>query len=169
MPRRPRLALAGVATHIIQRGNNRGACFFADEDYALYLHHLEDLARMFGCAVHAWALMTNHVHLLVTPQETDSASLLMKHLGPRYVQYVNRAYRRSGTLWELNPQFDAASALLPNRNGHAMTRSNVNKRLALAVQPLPGPTRTSQRSVSRHTRSATPPRCTCCNLVRPPV
>jgi putative transposase len=100
MPRRPRLALAGVATHIIQRGNNRGACFFADEDYALYLHHLEELARLFGCAVHAYVLMTNHVHLLVTPKETDGASLLMKHLGQRYVQYVNRAYRRSGTLWE---------------------------------------------------------------------
>ncbi len=100
MPRRPRLALAGVATHIIQRGNNRGACFFADEDYAHYLHHLEELARLFGCAVHAWVLMTNHVHLLVTPKEADSASLLMKHLGQRYVQYANRAYRRSGTLWE---------------------------------------------------------------------
>ncbi len=100
MPRRPRLALAGVATHIIQRGNNRGACFFADEDYALYLHHLEELARLFGCAVHACVLMTNHVHLLVTPKEADGASLLMKHLGQRYVQYVNRAYGRSGTLWE---------------------------------------------------------------------
>jgi putative transposase len=100
MPRRPRLALAGIAAHIIQRGNNRGACFFADEDYALYLHHLEELARLFGCAVHAYVLMTNHVHLLLTPKEADGASLLMKHLGQRYVQYVNRAYRRSGTLWE---------------------------------------------------------------------
>jgi REP-associated tyrosine transposase len=100
MPRRPRLALAGVATHIIQRGNNRGTCFFADEDYSLYLHHLEELARLFGCAVHAYVLMTNHVHLLVTPKEADSASLLMKHLGQRYVQHVNRAYGRSGTLWE---------------------------------------------------------------------
>ncbi len=100
MPRRPRLALASVATHVIQRGNNRGACFFADEDYALYLHHLDELAGLFGCAVHAYVLMTNHVHLLMTPKEADSASLLMKHLGQRYVQYVNRAYRRSGTLWE---------------------------------------------------------------------
>ncbi len=66
----------------------------------MYLHHLEELARLFGCAVHAWVLMTNHVHLLVTPKEADGASLLMKHLGQRYVQYVNRAYRRSGTLWE---------------------------------------------------------------------
>lgn len=100
MPRRPRLAIAGVATHIIQRGNNRSACFFADEDYALYLDHLGELAAKFGCALHAYVLMTNHVHLLLTPQAPDSASMLMKHLGQRYVQYVNRAYRRSGTLWE---------------------------------------------------------------------
>ena len=100
MPRRPRLTLAGVAVHLIQRGNNRGACFFAEEDYSLYLHHLAELASKFGCAVHAYVLMTNHVHLLLTPQRADGASRLMKHLGQRYVQHVNRMYRRSGTLWE---------------------------------------------------------------------
>jgi putative transposase len=91
---------AWVPVHLIQRGNNRQACFFADEDYQFYLHHLDELARKFGCAVHAYVLMTNHVHLLLTPQQNDSASLLMKHLGQRYVQYINRSYRRSGTLWE---------------------------------------------------------------------
>jgi len=100
LPRRPRVALAGVPVHVIQRGHNRDACFFADEDYALYLAHLAELSAKFGCAVHAYVLMTNHVHLLLTPQEGDAASLLIKHLGQRYVQYVNRAYRRSGTLWE---------------------------------------------------------------------
>lgn len=100
MPHRPRLALAGFAAHIIERGNNRGACFFADEDSALYLHRRAGITRLFGCAVHAYVLMTNHVHLLATPKEADGASLLMKHLGRRYVQYVNRAYRRSGTLGE---------------------------------------------------------------------
>ena len=100
MPRRARLRLAGLPLHIIQRGNNRTACFYADEDYALYLHHLGDMAREFHCAVHAYVLMTNHVHLLLTPALPDGPSLLMKHLGQRYVQYVNRAYRRSGTLWE---------------------------------------------------------------------
>jgi putative transposase len=100
MPRRARLRLAGVPLHIIQRGNNRTACFFATGDYAFYLHHLQDLARKFDCLVHAYVLMTNHVHLLVTPEATDSASLLMKHLGQRYAQYVNRTYQRSGTLWE---------------------------------------------------------------------
>jgi REP element-mobilizing transposase RayT/predicted RNA binding protein YcfA (HicA-like mRNA interferase family) len=84
MPRRPRLALAGVAAHTIRPGNNRGACFFADEDYALYLRHLAELARLCGCAVHAYVLMTNHVHLLVTPKEAHATLLLMKHLGQRY-------------------------------------------------------------------------------------
>ena len=100
MPRRARLSLAGIPWHIIQRGNNRSVCFFAEEDYRFYLDHLEKLARRFDCGMHAYVLMTNHVHLLLTPERTDSVALLMKHLGQRYVQYVNRTYRRSGTLWE---------------------------------------------------------------------
>jgi putative transposase len=100
MPRRARLRIAGLPLHLIQRGNNRSACFYADEDYLLYLHHLTELSRKFGCAVHAYVLMTNHVHLLLTSADPEGPSLLMKHLGQRYVQYVNKTYRRSGTLWE---------------------------------------------------------------------
>ena len=100
MPRRARLSLAGIPWHIIQRGNNRAVCFHAEEDYRRYLDDLAEQSRRFGCAIHAYVLMTNHVHLLLTPQKTDSAGQMMKHLGQRYVQYVNRAYRRSGTLWE---------------------------------------------------------------------
>lgn len=100
MPRRARLSIPGIPWHITQRGNNRSVCFYAEEDYQLYLHHLQEFAVKFGCAIHAWVLMTNHVHLLLTPQHPDSVSLLMKHLGQRYVQYINRTYRRSGTLWE---------------------------------------------------------------------
>ena len=100
MPRRARLSVPGIPWHIIQRGNNRSACFYTDGDYSLYLHHLKELSAKFGCAIHAYALMTNHVHLLLTPEKEDSVALLMKHLGQRYVQYVNRTYRRSGTLWE---------------------------------------------------------------------
>jgi REP-associated tyrosine transposase len=100
MPRRARLRVAGLPLHLIQRGNNRSACFYADEDYALYLRHLDELSRKFRCAVHAYVLMTNHVHLLLTPVRKDGPSLLMKHLGQRYVQYINKTYRRSGTLWE---------------------------------------------------------------------
>jgi len=100
MPRRARLSIAGIPWHIIQRGNNRQACFYAEADYLRYLDNLATLSVRFGCAVHAYVLMTNHVHLLLTPAEVDSTALLMKHLGQRYVQYINRTYRRSGTLWE---------------------------------------------------------------------
>ncbi len=100
MPRRPRLALPGYPLHLIQRGNNRQACFFADEDYLRYLEWLAEYADKTGCRVHAHALMTNHVHLLLTADQGDAPGALMKALGQRYVQYVNRVYRRSGTLWE---------------------------------------------------------------------
>jgi putative transposase len=100
MARRPRITLAGVPLHIIQRGNNQQACFFADEDYKAYLHWLMKYAREHECALHAYVLMTNHVHLLHTSQTSDGDGKLMKRLGQHYVQYVNRYYRHSGTLWE---------------------------------------------------------------------
>lgn len=100
MPRRARIAVPGIPWHIIQRGNNRSACFYTDGDRRCYLGVLREQAEKHGCAIHAYVLMTNHVHLLLTPAREDSAGLLMKHLGQRYVQYVNRTYHRSGTLWE---------------------------------------------------------------------
>jgi putative transposase len=100
MPRLPRLKLANTPLHIIQRGNNRSACFGSDEDCLFYLDHLAEISARVGVAVHAYVLMTNHVHLLVTPQDADGASQLMKRLGQRYVQYFNRCYQRTGTLWE---------------------------------------------------------------------
>lgn len=100
MPRRPRILLADYPLHIVQRGINREPCFFTDEDYHCYLHWLEEAARACGCAIHAYVLMTNHVHLLLTPAETGAPSRLMQSLGRRYVQYANRFYRRSGILWE---------------------------------------------------------------------
>lgn len=100
MPRRARLSLPGIPWHIIQRGNNRSACFYADDDYRLYLDTLKEQAEKYACRVHAYVLMTNHVHLLITPERKESAAMLMKHLGQRYVQYINRTYNRSGTLWE---------------------------------------------------------------------
>lgn len=74
--------------------------FYTDEDYRRYLDTLKEQAEKHGCLIHAYVLMTNHVHLLLTPEKEESASLLMKHLGQRYVQYINRTYKRSGTLWE---------------------------------------------------------------------
>ena len=100
MPHRARLNLTGQPLHIVQRGNNRAACFFADQDYLFYLHWLAIYAKQYGCAVHAFVLMTNHVHLLLTPSKRDAPAKLMQSLGRRYVQYVNKVYKRSGTLWE---------------------------------------------------------------------
>ena len=100
MPRRARLALPNVPVHLIQRGNNRQPCFFADEDYRRYLDWLTEYADKTHCRIHAYVLMTNHVHLLLSSDRADAGSALMKSLGQRYVQYVNRVYRRSGTLWE---------------------------------------------------------------------
>lgn len=100
MPRRPRLVLPNIPLHIIQRGNNRQACFYADEDYRFYLDWLHEHAAKTSCRVHAYVLMTNHVHLLISAEQQEAVGALMKALGQRYVQYVNRTYRRSGTLWE---------------------------------------------------------------------
>jgi putative transposase len=100
MPRPLRLILPGVALHVIQRGNNRVACFRQDSDYLVYLAHLRQLAEKYECAVHAYCLMTNHVHLLLTPGTAGACIGLMRELGQRYVQYFNRRNERSGTLWE---------------------------------------------------------------------
>jgi putative transposase len=100
MPRTARVAFAGIPWHIIQRGNHRGACFFSEEDYLVYLDQLKHQSMKFDCAIHAYCLMTNHVHLLLTPDEASGPSLMMKHSGQCFVQYINRTYQRSGTLWE---------------------------------------------------------------------
>lgn len=100
MPRRPRIIIPNTPQHIIQRGNNRQACFYADEDYQFYLEWLKFHASKLGVKVHAYVLMTNHVHLLVTANKADAIGAMMKALGQRYVQYINKTYKRSGTLWE---------------------------------------------------------------------
>lgn len=82
--------------HLVQRGINREPCFFAEEDYHCYLHWLQKSAADWNCAIHTYVLMTNHVHLLVTPQRSDGPAKLMQSVGRRYVQYINRAYRRRG-------------------------------------------------------------------------
>jgi putative transposase len=100
MPRPPRLVLPSVPLHIIQRGNNRSPCFASRSDYLVYLAMLRECAFDCGCALHAYVLMTNHVHLLLSPSDEDSASTMMQRLGRRYVCYFNRRHDRTGTLWE---------------------------------------------------------------------
>lgn len=100
MPRQPRLDLPGIPQHVVQRGNDRQPCFFREEDYLRYLSELRELVLRRNCAVHAYVLMTNHVHLLLTPSAVGQVGGLMQALGRRYVRYVNDRYHRSGTLWE---------------------------------------------------------------------
>ncbi len=100
MARQPRYALSGQPQHVIQRGNNRSPIFFAEEDYRQYLHWLQVAAAQHRAQVHAYVLMTNHVHLLVTPQASDSIPKVLQSVGRRYVQYINYMYQRTGTLWE---------------------------------------------------------------------
>src|SRR5258708_662732 len=100
MARLGRYFLPDQPLHLTQRGNNRAATLFADEDYARYRDWLAEAAADYGCAIHGYVLMTNHVHLLITPQTPDSLPRTMQSLGRRYVRYVNAAYRRTGTLWE---------------------------------------------------------------------
>lgn len=100
MSRPVRLIVPGVALHIIQRGNNRAACFGQDADYLTYLGYLRHLSSKYRCDVHAYCLMTNHVHLLVTPSAAGACAVLMRDLGRCYVRYFNRRYGRTGTLWE---------------------------------------------------------------------
>lgn len=100
MARQPRLNLPGVAQHITQRGNNREACFANDEDCAVYMHHLREAAKKHSVAVHAFVLMTNHVHILATPKKADGITKLMQGVGRNYVPYFNHVYKRTGTLWE---------------------------------------------------------------------
>jgi putative transposase len=100
MARHSRLDFPGFAQHIIQRGNDRQACFAADEDYQFYLRELREAARRFDCALHAYVLMTNHVHLLVSPSARRAVSQMMQALGRRYVGRFNARHGRTGTLWE---------------------------------------------------------------------
>ncbi len=100
MPRKPRNYLPEVPCHVIQRGNNRQACFYTDDDCRFYLDCLKKASDRYQCDIHAYVLMTNHVHLLITPKTEESISRMMQSIGRRYVQYINTTYNRTGTLWE---------------------------------------------------------------------
>jgi len=86
--------------HIVQRGNNRCACFAGKDDYVAYAYWLAEGAKKYDIAIHAWVLMTNHTHLLVTPSTDNTVSLMMQYLGRHYVRRFNYIHKRTGTLWE---------------------------------------------------------------------
>lgn len=99
MPRRPRLILPELPLHLIQRGNNRQTCFSKESDYLVYLEWLAEYAIANAVRLHAYVLMSNHVHLLLTAGDGTSVAGLMKAIGQRYAQYYNRHHDRSGSLW----------------------------------------------------------------------
>ena len=100
MARQPRFTLPGIPQHVIQRGDNRNTCFYAEEDYRRYRTDLAEAAMKNKAIIHAYVFMTNHVHLLVTPQFEYSVTHMMQDLGRKYVRYINYAYKRTGTLWK---------------------------------------------------------------------
>jgi putative transposase len=96
----PRVELAGVLRHVVQRGNNRLPCFLDDEDRQRYLQCLRQALWRFGCKLHAYVLMSNHVHLLLTPDEAGAVSRMMHTFARNYVGMLNGRHGRTGTLWE---------------------------------------------------------------------
>ena len=100
MPRRPRVHLPGLPIHLVQRGHNREACFFTEEDFLAYREWLAEALRKSGCTLHAYVLMTNHVHLLLTPAEVGAISRLMQTFGRKYAGLFNGRHGRTGTLLE---------------------------------------------------------------------
>ncbi|TVP88212.1 MAG: transposase, partial [Pseudomonadaceae bacterium] len=100
MARRPRFFMPDCPLHIIQRGNNRAPCFLQESDYTTYLHFMCEAAAEYQVAIHAYVLMTNHVHILATPADDQGVSRMMQALGRRYVRRFNYTHVRTGTLWE---------------------------------------------------------------------
>lgn len=100
MPRQRRYRIPDIPQHVIARGIDRNACFFDPSDYRRYLELLQEASAKHACLVHAYVLMTNHVHLLMTPRTPDAVPRTMQAVGRRYVQQTNARYGRTGTLWE---------------------------------------------------------------------
>ncbi len=100
MARLSRVCPIGIPQHVIQRGNNRQVCFAGKQDFAAYAGWLKGYSKKYQVDVHAWALMTNHVHLLCMPRGQKAVSHMMQSLGRQYVRYFNLSYKRTGTLFE---------------------------------------------------------------------
>ncbi|WP_415883887.1 transposase [Neptuniibacter sp. QD34_54] len=100
MPRKPRFYLPGIPVHLVQRGHSREPVFFEAEDYATYAHWLKESSKKYDVAIHAFVLMTNHIHILATAEVSESISQFMQLIGKHYVPYLNQKYGRSGSAWE---------------------------------------------------------------------
>lgn len=100
MPRKPRFFVPGVPVHIVQRGHSREPVFFDDSDYVAYRGWLKEAAERYHCDIHAYVLMTNHIHILATPSDAQGITRMMQYVGRHYVPYINYTYGTSGSIWE---------------------------------------------------------------------
>ncbi len=100
MPRKPRFFVPGMPVHIVQRGHSREPVFFEDNDYLAYLRWLKEAADRYKVAIHAYVLMTNHIHRLATAVDKDGVTRMMQYVGRYYVPYINHTYGTSGSIWE---------------------------------------------------------------------
>jgi len=100
MPRKPRFFLPGMPVHIVQRGHSREPVFFEDNDYLAYLRWLKEGAERYKVDIHAYVLMTNHIHILASAGDTEGITRMMQYVGRHYVPYINQTYGSSGSIWE---------------------------------------------------------------------
>lgn len=100
MPRKPRFFLPDVPVHVVQRGHSREPVFFEDNDYLTYLHWLGEAVDRYQVDIHAYVLMTNHIHILATPHDKDGITRMMQYVGRHFVPYINHTYGSSGSIWE---------------------------------------------------------------------
>ena len=160
MPRKPRFILPGQPQHVIIRGVNREPIFYHKIDYYYYLKRLNESFDRHGCALHAYVLMTNHVHLLLTPTTEQSIGKAIQTLGRYYVQYFNASYQRTGTLWEgryKSSLVDTVQYLLPVTAILSSTRYGPT--WSLVPVNTPGPVITAMVS-DKKTRSSRHMMCT---------
>jgi len=127
--RKRRFIVPGVPQHIVQRGHNKEPCFYTESDYYCYLDNLNRSATSNHCVVHSYCLMTNHVHLLVTPTSSFGVSHFMQDIGRKYVSYINRTYKRSGALWEGRNYNSGTSSLLATRKQRLRAPAGLSRTL----------------------------------------
>ncbi len=101
MGRYARQTITDVPYHVINRGNNHQPIFFSDDDYWFFLESLSYAKEKYPCRIYSFVFMTNHVHLLLEPLiDNRNLACFMKYISQRHGQYINKRYKRSGTLWE---------------------------------------------------------------------
>ena len=109
---KPNFNLPGIPQHVAIRGNGLDPCFSCDADYRYYLNCLKKSAVAFKCQLHAYVLMPDHVHLVVTPEVEFGISNMMQSVERRYARYIEKVYQRAESLWDKRYK----SSLIESRN-----------------------------------------------------